>query len=104
MPNLTGRKTGGRKAGVPNGKTARCKGAIEEVFVNLGGVAAMTEWAKENKDDFYKIIFPKLLPIQLRHSDGQGNKLQINAVTFPLLGPGDDAKDITPNSPEIPDG
>lgn len=55
----------GRPKGSLNGTTAKAKAAIEECFEQLGGVDSLVVWAKDNKTDFYKIIYPKLLPLQV---------------------------------------
>lgn len=36
--------------------------AVAEVFRKLGGVDAMTEWARKNPSDFYRGIYARLLP------------------------------------------
>lgn len=58
-----GHKTGGRQKGTPNSVTTNAKGAIEECFQRLGGVVALEAWAKENQTDFYKVVWPKILPL-----------------------------------------
>ena len=51
----------GRKLGTPNKFTGTVKDAVLETFQALGGVQDMTDWAKDNRTDFYRII-AKLLP------------------------------------------
>lgn len=60
-----GVKTGGRKVGSKNKVTAAAKEAIELAFEGIGGVAALTKWAKSNRTTFYGRVWPKLLPLQL---------------------------------------
>lgn len=62
------RANAGRKVGQTNESTRIAKEAIEMVFDKLGGVEAMARWATNNPDDFYRLIFPKLLPVQMQHS------------------------------------
>lgn len=59
-----GRKTGGRKAGTPNKKTSEVKAALAVAFDSLGGVTALTEWAREEPTEFYK-LWAKMLPAEL---------------------------------------
>lgn len=68
-----GKKTGGRAKGVPNKTTADAKRAIEDAFAHLQGTKDknLRAWATANTDDFYKVLFPKLLPVQLQHGVGQ---------------------------------
>lgn len=66
-------KVGGRVKGTPNRHTVLVKEAIEDAFSHLQGTKPemrkrFREWAEDNTDDFYKILLPKLLPIQLQHS------------------------------------
>lgn len=52
----------GRKQGVPNRLSATVKDNIIEVFEGVGGVDAMTGWAKENPTQFFN-LYAKLLPL-----------------------------------------
>ena len=74
-----GQKTGGRVAGVPNVTTRAAKTAIENAFAHLQGQPGkdFNTWAEANTDDFYKLLFPKLLPVQLNHGGDTGGPLQI---------------------------
>lgn len=70
------RKAGpGRPKGSVNKTTANAKEAIEAAFEGIGGIPALTAWANDNQGDFYKMIFPKLIPVQLNHADNEGGKL-----------------------------
>ncbi len=60
-------KTGGRQKGTPNKRTARAMEAIEMAFENLGGVEGLTAWAEMNQDAFYGQVWPKILPLQVKH-------------------------------------
>jgi hypothetical protein len=63
-----GKKTGGRKRGVPNKLTIGAKEVIAQVAANIGGVARMTKWvgeSPENEKAFWVNIYTKLLPLQL---------------------------------------
>lgn len=75
-----GIKTGGRKKGVPNKTTLLAKDAIESAFAHLQTLAKqrkdIASWAEDNTDDFYKMLFPKLLPLQVNHADNEGEKLE----------------------------
>jgi hypothetical protein len=51
----------GRKPGTPNKMTATAKEALTLAFQGIGGVPALTEWAKDNQTEFYK-IWSRLLP------------------------------------------
>lgn len=55
----------GAKAGQPRTKTKKAYEAIEMAFEGIGGVPALTAWARENPGDFYKTIFPKIIPVQI---------------------------------------
>ena len=60
----TGRKTGGRQRGTPNRSTASAKAALQEAFEGMGGVAALTDWGKENRTEFYK-LYGRLIPSEI---------------------------------------
>ena len=63
--NKGGKREGaGRPAGVPNKLSGLVKDNIATVFEDMGGVYQMTEWAKENPNQFYA-IYAKLLPLQV---------------------------------------
>ena len=56
-----GIKTGGRIAGTPNKITASVKSILIETFENVGGVETLSEWARDNRTEFYR-LWAKLLP------------------------------------------
>lgn len=74
---------GGRPLGSKNGTTAKAKAAIEECFMMLGGVEAFYEWAKDNRTDFYKVIFPKLVPLKL--TGDPDNPIVINEIRRTII-------------------
>lgn len=55
----------GRVKGTPNKTTKAAKEGLELAFEGLGGVEALTTWAKENQTEFYK-LWAKLLPVQVK--------------------------------------
>lgn len=59
-----------------NETTRIAKDAIELVFEDLGGWQAMAAWARENQADFYRLIFPKLLPVQMQHAGHSGGPIE----------------------------
>ena len=50
-----GKKTGGRKAGVPNKVTASMRQAWQDAFDSLGGVPALVKWGRAEPTEFYKL-------------------------------------------------
>lgn len=65
--SVPGERRGGRQKGTPNKRTARAMEAIETAFENMGGIAGLTQWAESNKDMFYGQVWPKILPLQVKH-------------------------------------
>jgi len=65
-------RPGGRPLGQPNVLSRQAKDNIVEVFSNLGGVKAMTTWAKKNKDTFYTKLYARLIPKDVSHSADAG--------------------------------
>jgi len=60
------------RKGRPNKVSAQVKDNIVAVFTRLGSTAAMAEWAKENKTDFYKMyaaLAPKEIDATVTHRD-----------------------------------
>ncbi len=57
----------GRPAGSPNRVTATVKETIANVFDKMqdDDETSLETWAKNNVDDFYKVVALKMLPIQL---------------------------------------
>jgi hypothetical protein len=59
-----GKKTGGRKAGVPNKVTASMRQAWQDAFDSLGGVPALVKWGRAEPTEFYKLA-AKLIPLDI---------------------------------------
>jgi hypothetical protein len=73
-----GKKTGGRIKGVPNKLSTGAKEVIAQVAENIGGVARMTKWVRESKENeraFWTSIYTKLLPLQV--AGDQDNPLKV---------------------------
>lgn len=64
---MSGNRGKGRPKGVPNKRTAKAMEAIEMAFEGLGGVSALQAWAQTNPDAFYGQVWPKILPLQVKH-------------------------------------
>jgi hypothetical protein len=69
------RKGAGAKKGVQREATKKAHEAIALAFENIGGVKALTAWARSNPDAFYERVWPKIIPVQLNHADADGEKL-----------------------------
>lgn len=74
-------KKAGRKKGTPNKTTASIKEAIMLAFDGIGGLEKLTEWARDNETEFYK-IWAKLLPQELQHSGPNGKPIQFQAHEY----------------------
>lgn len=72
-----GKKTGGRVKGTPNKVHSSVKNAVIETFNNLGGVEHMTDWAKLNPNEYYKLA-ARLIPTEIQ-AELTGN-LTVNVV------------------------
>jgi hypothetical protein len=95
-----GKKTGGRKRGVPNKLTTGAKEVIAQVAENVGGVARMTKWvleSKENERVFWSSIYIKLLPLQV----AEDNPIhQVHKIEHVIVDPKKRDDDVAnPNSP-----
>lgn len=72
MPRPKGTpKTGGRKAGTPNKSTKNAREAFQLAYEGLGGVQKLTEWAKENQTEFFK-LYARLIPVEHVGEGGEG--------------------------------
>jgi hypothetical protein len=81
ISNRGGKREGsGRKAGVPNKISTTVKENVIAVFEELGGIKHMTEWAKENPNNYYN-IYAKILPTQAEVSGTDGQEIVIKVVT-----------------------
>ena len=70
----------GRPKGALNKTTTIAKDAIAQAADNLGGVARLTDWIKEdplNERAFWSTIYPKLLPLQVNGSGEGGEHIHI---------------------------
>jgi hypothetical protein len=63
-------KIGGRPKGAKNILGGQAKENIAAVFTRLGGTAAMADWAKDNKSEFYK-LYIRLLPVEGPGENGE---------------------------------
>lgn len=81
----TGRKTGGRKKGVPNKLTQDARQALESAFQGVGGVPALTRWAKETPTEFYK-LWGKLIPkdVEVSGKDGGAVEIRVRFEELPV--------------------
>lgn len=78
-----GRKTGGgSRKGRPNKISASIREAVAAVFANLGDIEGMTEWARANPTEYYKIA-ARLIPVeqQITGANGQALAIRVSFVT-----------------------
>lgn len=81
------KRYGGRQKGTPNRVTVEAKAAIEDAFAHLQNKPNtdsrrdFRSWAEDNAGEFYKLLFPKLIPVQVNHADNEGGKLVITWQT-----------------------
>ena len=61
----------GRPVGSKNKVTASAKEAFALAFKGMGGVGALTRWAKRNPDLFYK-LYARLIPVEVSGSGEDG--------------------------------
>lgn len=54
----------GRKPGSSNKLTQAAREAFALAFEGIGGVKKMTEWARKNPTDFYK-LYARLIPVEI---------------------------------------
>lgn len=81
-----GKKTGGRKAGTPNKATASVKQALQEAFEQSGGVVALTKFAKECPDEFYK-LWAKIMPVEVKQEITGANGKELEVTTKVVVVP-----------------
>lgn len=60
-----------RPKGSPNKLTKTAREAFAIAFDKLGGPKNLTEWAKENPTDFYK-LYARLIPVEHVGAGGEG--------------------------------
>lgn len=69
-PRKVGGNAGkGRKKGTPNKVTASVKEAFLLAHQGIGGSRALTEWARDNQTEFYKLL-SRLIPTEVTGADG----------------------------------
>ena len=61
------KKIGGRQKGVKNKVSSKIKDSIQAVYENLGGDEGFSEWAMNERTEFYK-IYARLIPTDVEHS------------------------------------
>jgi hypothetical protein len=67
----------GRPKGALNKTTRAAKEAFTLAFENIGGAEALSEWARANQTDFYK-LFARLIPTELSGPDGNAFRLIVD--------------------------
>ena len=61
------KKVGGRTKGVKNKIGQDVKNSLLFVYETIGGDKSFSDWAKEEKTEFYK-MYSKLLPTEMEHT------------------------------------
>ena len=74
----------GRPKGVPNKVNGLAKDAVARVFEEIGGVANMALWAKDNPTQFYQ-LYAKLIPVQVDGAGENGEHLVDQSITIKLV-------------------
>jgi hypothetical protein len=74
-----GYKTGGRQKGTPNRVTSAAREAMQLAFEGIGGVDALTTWAKKNQTEFFK-LYARLIPIQQEISGPEGEPVEFREM------------------------
>lgn len=69
-------KFGGRKAGARNKFTLAAKDQFIRAFEDAGGTRALTEWAKLNRNEFYK-LYGRLIPIENQVAGPKGKPIPV---------------------------
>lgn len=77
-------KGSGRVAGTPNKATKAVKEALQEAFDGLGGVTALTEWAKAETTEFYK-LWAKMLPTEVKAKIENVGDIPIGKVQIEVI-------------------
>ncbi len=66
-----------RTKGAQNKLSRTAKENLAIVFVKLGGVTAMTEWAQGNPTEFYR-LYSRLLPVEVKGPGDNGeHKIEV---------------------------
>lgn len=72
-----GKKTGGgSRKGIPNRLTRAAKEAFGLAFEKTGGVKGLTEWAQENRTEFYK-LYARLIPTEQHIGNADGMPIEL---------------------------
>lgn len=71
------RANAGKKKGQTHEKTRKAHEAIALAFDGIGGVDALTEWARGNPDAFYERVWPKIIPVQVNHGGDEENPVKV---------------------------
>ena len=61
----------GRIKGVPNKLTKSAREAFQLAFDGVGGASKLTEWAKDNPTEFFK-LYARLIPVEHVGEGGSG--------------------------------
>lgn len=72
----------GRPKGVKNKATVKANEAFDLAFQGIGGVPQLTEWARENMTDFYR-IFSKRISTDIT-TDGKPLPSAVIRVPIPM--------------------
>ena len=70
-----GEKTGGRQKGSLNKTTTAVREALTTAFEEMGGVASLVDWGRQNETEFYR-LWSKLIP--------QESPVTVNVNGLPL--------------------
>lgn len=89
MPRGGARPGAGKKKGTVHESTRRAKEAIEQAYAHLQGVPGkdFLSWVEANTDDFYKLLFPKLLPVQMQHAGENGGPIKLSRIESVIVDP-----------------
>lgn len=74
-----GYKTGGRRRGTPNRITRAFRDAVQTVYHDIGGDKGFSDWAQENRTEFYKIA-ARLIPQEMH--DASDETIIVQLVQF----------------------
>lgn len=72
----------GRPVGAVNKLTRAAKEAFGLAFEGIGGVEALTAWAKDNPTEFYK-LFARLIPTEQHIANPDGTPLNFTLYVPP---------------------
>jgi hypothetical protein len=72
----------GRTKGSANKLTRAAKEAFGLAFEKLGGVKALTEWAEDNRTEFYR-LYARLIPTEQHIANPDGTPLNFTLFVPP---------------------